>query len=262
MANMQPALLILVTGDPVPPVQREFGGFAELIRRSVGDSWQGNWVVRDARSEELPAADDWAGVIITGSPASLTERAPWMEATLTYVRELVERSVPTFGICFGHQLLAEALGGRVERNPAGREIGSVMLQVNDPQDSKLLHDDSGPGRSFIVNMTHLDTVVRLPTGAKAFASTPQEPHAFVQFGPAAWGVQFHPEMDADVMRHYIQYRQEDLAAEGRDVSQLLVGASETPHSRWLLEQFAATCSSQPRPSAGLGRVSNAITQTT
>lgn len=244
MAHMQPSLLILVTGDPVPPVQSERGGFAELIRGTVGDSWQGNWHVVDARSRALEPTYDWAGVIITGSPASLTERAPWMQPTLTYVRQLVEREVPTFGICFGHQLLGEALGGCVQRNPAGREIGSVMLQVN--EDHFLLPEGSGRGGSILVNMTHLDTVVRLPSGAKVLATTSQEPHAFVQFAPAAWGVQFHPEMDAGVIRHYIQYRHEDLIVEGRDVSRLLSEASETPASNWLLKQFATNCATQPR----------------
>jgi GMP synthase (glutamine-hydrolysing) len=243
MANMVPSLLILVTGDPVPPVQRERGGFADLIRSTVGDSWSGEWVVLDARTEVLDPSHDWSGVIITGSPASLTERAPWMDATLTYVRRLVELGVPTFGICFGHQLLGEALGGRVERNPAGREIGSVTLQVN--QESHLLPEAAGGG-SLVVNMTHLDTVVRLPDGARVLAWTSQEPHAFVQFGPTAWGVQFHPEMDAAVIRGYIQHRQEDLLAEGRDVSRLMREASETPASNGLLKQFAATCASLPR----------------
>lgn len=243
MASMQPSLLVLVTGDPVPPVQRERGGFSSLIQSTVGDSWRGEWHVVDARIEQLSRIGDWSGVIITGSPASLTERAPWMEATLTYVRELVEAGIPTFGICFGHQLLGEALGGRVERNPAGREIGSVTLQVN--EDSHLLSDGSGRGGSFIVNMTHLDTVTRLPPGARVLAATAQEPHAFVQFAPTAWGVQFHPEMDAQVIRHYIQYRDTDLVAEGRDVSRLLRDASETPASGALLRRFAADCLGQP-----------------
>lgn len=244
MMGMHPALLILVTGDPVPNVQRERGGFSELIRSTVGESWQGEWEVLDARTQAIEPPRDWSGVIITGSPASLTERAPWMDATLTYVRQLVELGVPTFGICFGHQLLGQALGGLVARNPAGREIGSVTLQVN--HDCHLLPETLGRGASMLVNMTHLDTVVRLPAGAQVLAYTQREPHAFVQFGPAAWGVQFHPEMDASVIRGYIRERHEDLAGEGLDVSRLLTEASETPAAGGLLRQFAASCAGQPR----------------
>ena len=246
MAYMQPSLLVLVTGDPVPPVQRERGGFSELIQGTVGDGWRGNWVVSDVRNEPFELTYDWSGVIITGSPASLTERAPWMHGALTYVRRLVELGVPTFGICFGHQLLGEALGGRVERNPAGREIGSVTLQVN--EDCHLLPDGCGRGGSLVVNMTHLDSVVQLPPGAKVLARTDREAHALVQFAPTAWGVQFHPEMDAGVIRHYIEYRQEDLVAEGLDVSRLLDGASETPASNRLLRRFAEMCAGGRRSS--------------
>lgn len=235
------SLLILVTGEPVPPVQRERGDFPDLIRGTVGDAWLGSWMVADAR-EALPKSvhEEWSGVIITGSPASLTERAPWMDPTLMYVRTLVESGIPTLGICFGHQLLGEALGGRVARNPAGREIGTVTLQVNEL--SPLM--PRGLPAQVAVNMTHLDSVVRLPTGARLLGCTPQEPHAYVQFGPQAWGVQFHPEMDAGVIRHYIQHRHEDLVVEGRDVSQLLARASETPESHSLLRTFAEYCTSR------------------
>lgn len=233
---MRSSLLVLVTGDPVPPVQAERGGFVELIRATVGDAWAGDWVVHDVREGALePQPRQWAGVIITGSPASLTERVPWMDQALIYVRGLVEAEVPTFGICFGHQMLGEALGGRVERNPAGREIGTVTLRVNEA--SRLLPVAGERGADVPVNMTHLDSVVRLPAGAKVLASTEREPHAYVRFGPEAWGVQFHPEMDVSVIRHYIRHRQQDLGSEGMDVEELLSSASETPHAVSMLQRF-------------------------
>ena len=236
--NMPPSLLILVTGDPVPTVHSERGGFPALIRSTVGDVWTGDWVVKDARTEMASTlSHDWSGVIITGSPASLTERAPWMDSALIYAKRLVDSGTPTLGICFGHQLMGEALGGRVERNPAGREIGTVLLQVNE-KSPLLPAPESHEPPPVAVNMTHLDSVVRLPVGAKVLARTSQEAHAFVQFGPEAWGVQFHPEMDTEVLRRYIEHREEDLVGEGLDVSRLLEEARETPHSHELLQRFA------------------------
>ncbi len=105
----QSPLLILVTGDPVPAVHREIGDFATLIERAMGQAWSGAWHRVDARHVE-PRGLDWAGVIITGSPESLTEPRPWMAPALNYVRSIVETGVPTFGICFGHQMLGAALG--------------------------------------------------------------------------------------------------------------------------------------------------------
>ncbi len=231
-------MLVLVTGDPVPAVQSARGGFVELIRATVGEVWSGGWVVKDARTEPLDAVPHaWSGVIITGSPASLTEPSPWMAPALIYTRRLVEACVPTLGICFGHQLLGEALGGSVARNPAGREIGTVSLQVNSESPLMPIPGDRSAPSSVAVNMTHLDSVVRLPTGARVLGRTAQEPHAFVEFGPAAWGVQFHPEIDAEAIRQYIQHREADLLNEGRDIPELLASASETPHSHSLLRRF-------------------------
>lgn len=233
------AMLVLVTGDPVPAARAERGGFHELIRTSVGEAWTGPWVVHDVRTDVTDSlSDEWAGVIITGSAASLTERSPWMTPALIYARRLVEARTPTFGICFGHQLLGEALGGKVERNPAGREIGTVELEVTELHPFVSRQSPDVPTRSMLVNMTHLDSVVRLPEGAKVLAKTQRERHAFVQFGPETWGVQFHPEMDAGVIRHYIRDRDAELIQEGFDLEHLLEGARETPESNLLLQGFA------------------------
>lgn len=231
----QSPLLILVTGDPVPAVQRDIGDFPTLIKRSVGAAWSGKWHTVDARST-LPEHTQWAGVIITGSPESLTEPRPWMPQALNYVRSLVEERTPTFGICFGHQMLGVALGGRVENNPNGREVGTVDLHVH-AQDLLLPAVCEGPVSSFKVNMTHMDSVVQLPKGARVLASTALEPHAMVQFGPAAWGVQFHPEIDQVAMRGYIDHRRDHLVFESLDGAALHARAQDTPKSVELMRAF-------------------------
>lgn len=232
----RPPLLILVTGDPVPSVHRELGDFPTLIRRAVGPVWNGSWHVADARSA-LPGATDWSGIIITGSPESLTEPRDWMAPALDFVRSLVEAHVPTFGICFGHQMLGAALGGRVENNPNGRELGTVELRLSGAD--SLLERTFGaePLTSFDVNMTHLDSVVRLPPGARVLASTRLEPHALIRYAPRAWGVQFHPELDQTALRGYINYRRDLIEAEGADVAALHAAAQNTPWSVALMHAF-------------------------
>lgn len=235
----QSPLLILVTGDPVPAVHREIGDFSTLIERAMGQAWSGAWHHVDARHVE-PRGLDWAGVIITGSPESLTEPQPWMAPALNYVRSIVETGVPTFGICFGHQMLGAALGGSVQNNPRGREIGTVELRLlaPDPLVESVVAEGNTP--SFQVNMTHMDSVVTLPPGAQVVASTALEPHAIVRFGPRAWGVQFHPEIDQLVMRGYIDHRRERLAVEGFDAAALHATAIDTPASVALMRAFAKT----------------------
>lgn len=232
----QSPLLILVTGDPVPAVHRELGDFPKLIQKAVGPAWNGPWRVVDAR-EGVPDGVAWAGVIITGSPESLTEPRSWMTPALDYVRSLVEANIPTFGICFGHQMLGAALGGSVQNNPRGREIGTVELQLlaSDPLLDRVLPPE--PVASFSVNMTHMDSVVALPPGARVLASTLLEPHAMVRFAPCAWGVQFHPEIDKSAMHGYIDHRSDRITVEGFDLAALHATVQDTPSSVSLMRVF-------------------------
>jgi GMP synthase (glutamine-hydrolysing) len=224
-------LTLLVTGDPVPNVERSRGSFAVLIREALGEAWSGEVRELDARRGELPSRNETAALVISGSPESVASRAPWILRAETAVRELVQAGVPTLGICFGHQLLGQALGGLVEENPRGREIGSVPLETLEPD--PLL---GGVARPFVANMSHRDSVTRLPAGAQVLARTALEPHAVVRFAKRAWGVQFHPEFDGEVMRGYIEARRAVLGAEGIDPDGL--DARDAPDARAVLQTFA------------------------
>jgi GMP synthase (glutamine-hydrolysing) len=222
---------VLVTGDPVPNVERSRGSFSALIRETLGDAWAGEVVVVDARRGELPSKSETQALVITGSPESVASRLPWMLEAESAVAELVRDGVPTLGICFGHQLLGQALGGLVEANPRGREIGTVELE--------LVGDDAlfvGVTTPFRANMSHRDSVTRLPPGALVLGKSRLEPNAVVRFAPRAWGVQFHPEFDGDVMRGYIAARRPALAVEGIDPDAL--PAEDAPQAAEVLRSFA------------------------
>ncbi|HKY39591.1 MAG TPA: glutamine amidotransferase [Polyangiaceae bacterium] len=230
---LEKRLCILVTGDPVTPTQQRAGGFANLVRAGLAGVWQGGFVEVDARSaQELPATERFAGVIVTGSASSVTERAPWMLRAEQYLARAVELEHPLLGICFGHQLLGQALGGLVERNPRGREMGTVELAI--VQDDPLLDRSITPA---LAQATHVDAVTQLPARARILATTALDPHAALRFGPRAWGVQFHPEFDAQVMREYIQTRRELLLEEGRDPAAMLAGVSVAEAGRAVLARF-------------------------
>jgi GMP synthase (glutamine-hydrolysing) len=221
---------ILVTGDPVEGVARERGTFADLFRAGLSDAWDGDFRLLDARRGHLPKASEIAALIITGSPESVTSRASWILETEAALRVLVADGVPTLGVCFGHQLLAQALGGQVEQNPHGREMGTVELRLH-ADDPMLV----GLPERFATNMSHRDSATRLPEGAVRLASTALEPNAFVRFGERAFGMQFHPEFDAGVMRGYIEARTPVLAAEGIDPGAL--AAEDAPMAAELLRRF-------------------------
>jgi GMP synthase (glutamine-hydrolysing) len=225
----------LVTGDPVAPTQERVGGFAALVRSGLAGVWQGGFVEVDVRSApELPSAEGFAGLIVTGSASSVTERAPWMLRVERYLAHAVEREQPVLGICFGHQLLGQALGGLVERNPRGREMGTVEVEI--VEDDPLLDRSIVPA---LAHATHVDSVTVLPARARVLARTRLEPNAALRFGKRAWGVQFHPEFDAQVMSEYVQTRREVLEQEGRDTTALLAGIRAAEAGNLVLRRFVA-----------------------
>jgi GMP synthase (glutamine-hydrolysing) len=230
---LQKPICILVTGDPVTPTQERVGGFANLVRTGLSGAWQGGFVEVDARSApELPPSERFAGVIVTGSASSVTERLPWILRAEEYLARAVELSHPVLGICFGHQLLGQALGGLVERNPRGREMGTVKLAIE--QDDPILDRSITPA---LAQATHVDAVTRLPARARVLATTALDPHAALRFGPRAWGVQFHPEFDARVMSEYIETRRALLLEEGRNPAAMLAGITPAEAGRVVLERF-------------------------
>jgi GMP synthase (glutamine-hydrolysing) len=234
LIGMRRPLAILVTGQPVPTLQEARGSYADIIRGAVGDAWPGPWLELDGRGP-LPDCSEFAGLIITGSSANVPTREAWIIELELYLAAAVARGVSIFGICFGHQLLGQALGGLVTKNPKGREIGSVSVELlaADP----LLGTAGG---SLLVNTTHVDSIARLPPGARLLARSRLDAHSMVRFAECVWGVQFHPELDAHMLGHYLAARRSALAEEGLDASAIESALADTPASMAILRRFAGS----------------------
>jgi GMP synthase (glutamine-hydrolysing) len=222
---------ILVTGDPVDPVVHRRGSFVDLFRSVLAGAFEGEILVRDARRGERFVARELSTLVITGSPESVTSRATWIVEAERSLAALVSDGVPTLGVCFGHQLLVQALGGRVELNPNGREMGTVPLRLLADEDPLL----AGLPAPATANMSHVDSATKLPAGAEVLAASELDPHALVRFGERALGMQFHPEFDRGVMRGYVEARRDVLAAEGIDPER--VPAADAPFAVELLRRF-------------------------
>lgn len=228
----KPNIVIVQTGDPVPAVESRRGPFAKMIMERIGPVWQGDYRVVDARGEEPPDVSGASALVITGSGANVPNREPWMLRTEAWLRRIVGERVPVFGICFGHQILAQALGGEVVRNPRGREIGTHRI-------TKREHDPifEGLPDEIVANVTHLDTVGRLPEGAVSLARSPLDDHQAIRFTGTCYGVQFHPEIDADIMRGYIEARREIILSEGLDADALHAAVDEGEAGAETLRNF-------------------------
>ena len=228
-------IVVVITGDPVTAIRERRGDYSDIIRQSVADP-PADWRAIDARSElgTLRRVGRDTAVIITGSSANVPDRDDWVVDTEAVLRELYAREVPILGVCFGHQLLAQALGGEVIKNPRGREMSTVEIE-------RLEHDrilDGMPPR-FRANACHSDTVSRLPDGCAVLAQSPGDPHQCLRFSDICYGVQFHPEFDREVMRGMIDARRPALVDAGMDADALAANASDTPQAQRIFENFLA-----------------------
>ena len=233
---MTAPFLIIETGQPTATMRRH-GSFAHWIRVAAGLDRDHTVVVDVERGDPLPSREGFVGVIVTGSAALVTDRHPWSEHAAGWLREAAHAGLPLFGICYGHQLIAHALGGEVGNNPSGREMGTVRIQLHpEAQDDPLFSSLPAP---FAAQATHLQSVLRLPSGATVLAHNAEDAcHAF-RWGEAAWGVQFHPEFSAGHMRGYIRARHDALAREQRCAKRLAREVHAAPHARQVLRRFVA-----------------------
>ncbi len=235
-------LLIIKTGTTFASLAAERGDFEDWISAGMGLDRNRVTVIAVFEGEELPDPKNFAGVVVTGSSAMVSHRESWSESTAEWLRGAIQCTTPVLGICYGHQLLAHALGGRVGPNPSGRQIGTVRVQL-----AEKLEDDAllaGFGGSLRAHTTHAEVILELPDAAARLGSSQGDPNTACRFGTAAWGVQFHPEFDAYVMRRYIEERRSLLLAENIDADVQLAAVEECPDGARLLRRFAKTLSAQ------------------
>ena len=233
-------MLIVKTGSAPDAICREFEDFDAWFARALPSRPFQLEIIRVDEGQTLPDHSGESapvGVLVTGSPAMVSHRHAWSEQAACWLREMHARRVPMLGVCYGHQLLAHALGGPVGPNPHGRRIGTFKIRVT-VTDDLLLHadDDYAP-----VHSTHVETVLDPPAGARVIATAQGDPHHALYFGARTWGVQFHPEFNADIMRAYLRERRELIDAEGLDSTRLIEQVAAAPLGNRLLARFADLC---------------------
>ncbi|QDE92229.1 GMP synthase [Myxococcus xanthus] len=237
-------VLLLKAGDAAEAVRVSVGDYDRWFLQAIGLSGYRFDIVLAHRGAPLPMrADGYDAVMMTGSPLSVTALEPWMKRAADFMVEAGERGTPVLGVCFGQQLLAHAYGGRVSRNPQGRETGSVEVTLTEAGKQDPLFD--GVPERFIAQATHEDIVSHIPDGALVLAGNANTAAQALAFRPTVRGVQFHPEAGVDALRAVIEARREDLerdsvaqgAAPGEYVHQLLAGLTPSPAGRRILLNF-------------------------
>ena len=155
------------------------------------------WMVVDGDLPDGPeAADGW---LITGSKHGAYEDHPWIPPLEALIRAIHTADRPLVGICFGHQIIAQALGGRVEKFAGGWAIGQQTYQT--------------PEGELTLNAWHQDQVTKLPPGAQRLASNGFCENAILAYGKRVLPVQAHPEFSEDFTADMLRHRTDTVPAD-------------------------------------------------
>ena len=230
-------LLIVRTGRAPDVISARHGDFPRWFQLGLRLRTPHLRLVDIERGDVLPDPDECSGAVITGSASMVTERLPWSENAAGWIRTAMDVELPMLGVCYGHQLMSHALGGRVDYLPGGREMGTVRLTVNEKARVDALA--ATLPEAFDAHATHEQSVLELPRDAVSLARSERDPNHLVRYGKHAVSTQFHPEFSAEVMRAYIRRRHDVLHGEGLEPEAMLAAVVPTPHATRLLRGFVS-----------------------
>jgi len=187
-----PKITILETGLVSPAQRARHGSFPQMFERMIAaaDAAASFATVRLADGEALPDPARLEAILITGSPAGVYDGLDWIAPLERFVRAAYDARTPMVGVCFGHQLIAQALGGVVRKSEKGWGIGRHVYDV-------LPGNGVIEGDTIAIAASHQDQVITPPTDARTILHSPFTPHAGLLYGNGATlSVQPHPEFDA------------------------------------------------------------------
>lgn len=226
-------IALIKTGGTIPEIKREHGDFEDWFIAGLGVN--GVEQVNVFEYQPLPPAESLAGIVITGSAAMVSHQEDWSERTAEWLKHAVQADVPVLGVCYGHQLLAHALGGVVGTNPNGRQIGTATANMLETAETDPLLGYLP--QQYPVQTSHSESVLELPPGAIRLATSPLDDNFAIRFADNAWGVQYHPEFSVPVMTKYIIYRSDAIREEGLDPDALLEQVRDTNEATSVLKKF-------------------------
>lgn len=189
---------ILITGHP-PDELSGNGRYDAYFRRLLGEetfSYVSYSVVDGEMPQGIREADGW---LITGSKHGAYEDHPWIPPLEQFIRDSYAARVPMIGVCFGHQIIAQAMGGKVEKFSGGWSVGPVDYQIK--------------GETYAINAWHQDQVIEKPSSAEVIGATDFCANAALVYDDLFWTIQPHPEYQSDFIDGLIRYRGKGLVPE-------------------------------------------------
>ena len=228
---------ILETGRPVEKLASH-GSYPVMFERLLGpQSGELTFRTYAAVDGDVPtdphACDAW---LVTGSRHGAYERLPWMLRLEDLLRKSVAEKVPVVGICFGHQILAQALGGKVVKSDKGWGLGLHDYEIKEAPGLAA----AAPAK-ITVGALHQDQVVEVPDGGRVIGSSDFCPNAAIAYGDTALSFQAHPEFNVPFLKGINEHRLPGIApAEAIAAAEATFEAKQpdTPlMARWIADFF-------------------------
>ncbi|MBU1174198.1 MAG: type 1 glutamine amidotransferase [Alphaproteobacteria bacterium] len=197
-------LTILQVGEAPGPLRDHYPRFGPFFERMFADLDMGFCFDSIPILDGAPLPDPGVveGVIITGSAQGVYDTPAWIDPLRRFIRDAHEAATPMLGVCFGHQIMADALGGDVRKSEKGWGIGRHVYDVVPGHDAL-----AGLGNSIAIAASHQDQVIVPPPGAETFLCSDFTPHAGLLYANgAAISVQPHPEFDVGFSRALVELR--------------------------------------------------------
>ena len=225
---------LLVCDHVRPEFLHVSGDYPDMFRGLFAGHPEVELVVYDVIGGELPSGpaecDAW---ITTGSRFSVNDDEPWIRQLEQFVRDVAKADVPFVGVCFGHQLIAKALGGTVVKSDRGWGVGAKEVKVR---------DDLGLGPSYTVLTSHQDQIDSLPAGAEILGWNEHCPVSMLGVGETMIGIQGHPEFDPAYSKALMESRRGTLIPEATVEEGMSSLEDDIDGNRlvdWILHRFSS-----------------------
>ncbi len=189
-------ITIIETGRPPPAIRDDWPDYPAMFRQLISDAdnsleWE---VIALSDGETLPDPAGLDAILITGSPAGVYDPEPWMTMLFDFIRWAAAERTPMVGVCFGHQAMAEALGGHAAKSSRSWGLGRHTYEICEPR--IWMGPDAARGQTFALAVSHQDQVVTPPPGAHVIAASAFTPFAALDYDIVpAISFQGHPEFD-------------------------------------------------------------------